>query len=538
MTTQMKSLKQHITYFAAAALTAAGLTSCSDFLTEYSQDLAKVEGWQDLDEVLLGDGYMHSSRIYIANSAVWNDGDADGLNILHYMTDEFDLYQDNYCDYLGVLDRMFPFYTWQQDTGTDKDLKYAGGDAQYWNDLYSRINVCNMVISLIDDQPEYSLDDAEQKERVKGEAYFLRGLCYFFLANLYAQPYNPATAADLPGVPVKNTEYVEDMEYDRGTLEATYTQILDDLHAATGLLKGKTPKSKYHGSCEAALLMLSRVYLYMQDWDKAADYADQVLAMNNRLLNLATVADRSNSVSISSPETLFSMGNYLIAANFTSSRSGRDMPAFRVSDYMLDLYTRDDYRNGLYVGDADGGRYDGAFLKFNQQYNKWGGMNDVSSYCLLRTPEAYLTKAEALAYKGQDAQACKVLDSFLSTRMANPSPVSLSGNALIDFIREERAREFLLEGHRWFDLRRYTVCAEYPWSKVIDHSYNYYASYYFDYADVYRLEEYDDAYTLPIPRAIREFQVSLGNNPRPARQANRVEDNGDDDDDWDDDWDW
>ena len=60
-----------------------------------------------------------------------------------------------------------------------------------------------MVISLIDDQPEYSLDDAEQKERVKGEAYFLRGLCYFFLANLYAQPYNPATAAKLKNVVAK-----------------------------------------------------------------------------------------------------------------------------------------------------------------------------------------------------------------------------------------------------------------------------------------------------------------------------------------------
>ena len=532
----MKSLKKHIIYFAAAALTSAGLTSCSDFLKEYSQDLAKVEGWQDLDEVLLGDGYMHSSRIYIANSTIYGSEEGD-LNILHYMTDEIDLYEDNYCDYLGVLDAMFPFYTWQQDTGMDKELKYAGGDAQYWNDLYSRINVCNMVIALIDEQPEYSIDDAVQKERVKGEAYFLRGMCYFFLANLYAQPYSPATAASTPGIPLKTTEFIEDMEYDRGTLDTTYAQILGDLEEAAALLEDKTAKSKYHANREAALLMLSRVHLYMQDWDKAADYADRVLTVNSRLLNLATVADRANSVSISSPETLFSMGHYLIAVNFTSSRSGRDMPAFRVSDYMLGLYSRDDYRNGLYVGDADGGRYDGAFLKFNLQYNNWGGMNDVSSYCLLRTPEAYLNKAEALAYKGQDAQACKVLDSFLSTRMANPSPVTLSGNALIDFIREERAREFLLEGHRWFDLRRYTVCAEYPWSKTIDHGYHYYANYSLDYTDVYRLEEYDDAYTLPIPRAIREFQVSLGNNPRPDRQANRV-DSGDDDDDWDDDWDW
>ena len=35
----------------------AGLFSaCSDFLKEYSQDLAKVESFSDLDEVLLGKG--------------------------------------------------------------------------------------------------------------------------------------------------------------------------------------------------------------------------------------------------------------------------------------------------------------------------------------------------------------------------------------------------------------------------------------------------------------------------------------------------
>ena len=41
----------------------AGLFSaCSDFLKEYSQDLAKVESFSDLDEVLLGKGYLPWGR--------------------------------------------------------------------------------------------------------------------------------------------------------------------------------------------------------------------------------------------------------------------------------------------------------------------------------------------------------------------------------------------------------------------------------------------------------------------------------------------
>lgn len=523
----MKTIRKSIIYFAASAIAAVGFTSCSDFLKEHSQDLAKVQGWQDLDEVLLGDAYMHSARAYDPGN--YNmptaEGDVDGLNILHYMTDEISLTQYKNRDYLNVLGSMFPFFTWQQDTGVGSDLKYSGGDDIYWNNLYSYINVCNMVISLIDEQPETSIDDAIQKERVKGEAYFLRGMYYFYLANLYAKPYDPATASSTPGVPIKKTEYIEDMEYDRGTLDNVYAQILDDFGNAVKYLEGKTGKTKYHANQAAALLMLSRVSLYMQNWDDAITYADRVLAINNNLLDLRSVAVGSNSVSLTSPETIFTMGQSVIAFNFASNATGRDVPAFKISDEIMNLYGSNDLRKSLYVGKTVDGKHDGAYLKFNLQYGNWGSYCDVSSYCLLRTPEAYLIKAEALAYKGEDAPACQVLDPFLKTRIESSSSINLSGNALIDFIREERAREFLLEGQRWFDLRRYTVCKEYPWSKTIDHAYDYYEGYYSDasYSDVYRLEAYDDAYTLPIPRTVREFQPSIGNNYRPGRVANRVD---------------
>ena len=101
---------------------AVGLTSCSDFLTEQSQDLAKVESWRDLDEVLLGDGYMHSGRLYTANSASYVELNS-GLDVLHFMTDEIELNTSASNDYVNYVDEMFPFFTWQQDTGVDKELR-------------------------------------------------------------------------------------------------------------------------------------------------------------------------------------------------------------------------------------------------------------------------------------------------------------------------------------------------------------------------------------------------------------------------------
>ena len=57
-------MKKILFTWVVGAVLITGATSCSGFLEEYSQDLAKVESWRDLDEVLLGDGYMQSGYRY------------------------------------------------------------------------------------------------------------------------------------------------------------------------------------------------------------------------------------------------------------------------------------------------------------------------------------------------------------------------------------------------------------------------------------------------------------------------------------------
>lgn len=229
------------TFLAAGLLTASA--SCSDFLEEYSQDKARVETWQDLDELLLGDGHLEPCR-YSTEEGVSET--PHNLDILHFMTDELTENPNTDIDPISYCENMFAFYTWQQDTGMDEELNYAGGDERYWNMLYEKINTCNMVLALIDEQPEVNEDDTYGKQRVKGEAYFLRAAYYFLLANLYAEPYNPQTAASTPGVPIKLTEYVEDREFMREPLADVYAQVLEDLEQAEAYLTGKARVTIYH----------------------------------------------------------------------------------------------------------------------------------------------------------------------------------------------------------------------------------------------------------------------------------------------------
>ena len=309
--------------------------SCSDFLEEYSQDKAQVETWEDLDELLLGDAHLEPT-LYIGGESQGNNELPNNLDILHFMGDELKENPDNETDLLGYRTDKFAFFTWQQDTGVNEDINYIGGDEKYWDMLYQKINICNIVLSLIDEQPEQNADDTEGKARVKGEAYFLRAAYYFLLVNLYARPYDPQAAASTPGVPVKLSEYVEDREFPREPLTNVYAQILADLDNAAVCLEGKSRKSIYHPDLTAVYLFRSRVCLYMQDWETAAQDAQRALDLQDGLLDLRSVAEGENSLSRNSPETIFSMGGYLISIAFADWRStwGQYYPSYLISDEM------------------------------------------------------------------------------------------------------------------------------------------------------------------------------------------------------------
>lgn len=496
------------------AFAAVGLTGCDSFLQEYSQDLAKVESWEDLDEVLLGSVYARPGRYYVENYTGYVEQDLP-LDILHFMSDEIQFIDSNDNDVNEYYRDMFSFYTWQQDTGIDNQLRYSGGDEKYWNNLYDRINVCNMILALIDEQSEKNPTDAIEKQRVKGETSFMRGLMYFMLTNLYAKPYDPATASMTPGVPLKTTEFVEDRDFQRASLSETYEQILADLNEADRCLNGLTRKTRYRVDHTTVLLLLSRVYLYMQNWEKAMSYANEVLKKNSQLMSLGSKTPGATCLDGSCVETLFFMGDYIIAVAFNDR--ARSIPEMEISADMADLYSMDDYRKNLYIGESQYCGYSPVFRKVNGQREAWGTYSEAGSVFTFRTSEAYLNLAEAAAYAGEEGTAKSTLEHFLATRMKGSVSIDKSGNDLIDFIREERAREFLLEGHRWFDLRRYTVCQPYPWSKEIEHGYFYVSGYRYDHTDWYRLEKNDEAYTLPVPRKIKDFQISLDVIKRPAR---------------------
>lgn len=511
----------------ACCFAGATLTSCSDFLEEYSQDTAYVRSFADLDELLLGDGY-------IPTGIPTNIAEPEGLYIgqqpyyfpyVHLMADEVD-YNIHPTSEANITngnpaDKYFGYYTWQQNVGLSADGTEESAEDGDWNRIYKHINICNMVLASIDDMSAKVSEEIE-KQRIKGEAYFLRGAYYFTLANLYGKPYSPSTASTDPAVPIKLTDFIEDKIYSRNTVEEVYRQAESDLKLADQLLEGTTRKSYYRASQTSAKLLLSRLYLYKQDWEKAVGYANDVIAANdNKLENLNTLsADFFLNPGLS--EIIFTMGNGCLHRSISSGAK-----AFSITDEFFSLYDdAADLRTEWYVRpNADYSNY--------PEYVKGGNetaRTSLSTNFLLRTAEAYLNLAEAAACNGDEITARKALNDLRRARISASgfTEVTATGAALISYIRDERARELCLEGHRWFDLRRYAVSTVQPYVKTIRHNYTNleyklsYVTWSYEWVATqsrfYEFRTDESAATLPVPKEVIDFNIGMVNNERAYRQ--------------------
>lgn len=505
--------------------------SCGDFLEETSQDTDYVRTWHDLDELLIGDCYM---SVYGTSSFTGSGNYGSGL---HLITDEVEeINSDGYTQDFDNHEREFGLYTWQQRTGQNEAYTDFFTENRDWTKAYKCINVANNVLNSVTKLPQQTDSDIRGAAKVTGEAHFLRAFYYFWLVNMYGQPYNPSTAQTDLGVPLKTSEEVLDIKYSRNSVQEVYDLVLADLTAAEKELTtyGAKQKSIYRADSVAVQLLLSRVYLYMQNWEKAAEYARKVISVRPELEVLSSAGSKFSRKS--NPEMIFSMGGDDVPRMLYHAIKGLTVSQSLYNSYSgYDLRRRQWYWSyGLFHGltkQPEGERYtnldrtDKSYYYYAYNEGRSGDQAPVSSLFLLRSAEAYANLAEAEAYMGNDDDARETLLTLMKARYEvgalELNIGNLTGNSLIDFIREERRREFPLEGHRWFDLRRYRVCTVNPKKTSITHDYTYYESRNSTrITEVHRfvLGEEDASWTLPIPQEVINFNTGMPNNGNQWRE--------------------
>ena len=492
--------------------------SCNDFLTEYSQDQAYVRSYTDLDELLAGDVYM---KCYTISYDYGSTKEETYYPYVHFMADETQMCTSStetwalyYAPYY-----LFGYYTWQQKVAQDFKSTEVWPEVQDWRNLYKGINLSSLVLSLIDEQPAETEADRLNVQRIKGEAYFLRAAYYFTLVNLYGQPYSVSSANTDLGVPLKLDAYIEDKIYERATVAEVYDQVIEDLLEAEKLLEGIQQKSIFRANHTAVCLLLSRVYLYMENYEECLKWAKVCVEEQPDLINLASFSG-TDFLSEDSPEIIFSMGSNHLPTNITTASSYNPADMFMVSEDLFKCYGPGDYRVPCFVSES------GGIYSYEKAHYAYGSTIEISDNFTFRTAEAYLNLAEAAACLGDayTAEALNALNTLRQNRIANYSAESgLSGRALVDAVRLERRKELCLEGHRWFDLRRYMVNELYPEEHTLTNefvSYEYSSAtgaYEPVFARRYTLPPHDGAWTLPIPADELDANFGMPDNERGPR---------------------
>ncbi|NDV57598.1 RagB/SusD family nutrient uptake outer membrane protein [Bacteroides sp. 519] len=157
-----------------------------------------------------------------------------------------------------------------------RDNYYPG---RVWKFTYQMIVSVNTIIQQMEE------GESSEKDQLLGENYFLRGFLYFQLNNIFGRPYVQSPETNL-GIPLKLTADLSDFP-PRSTVKEVYEQIIKDLTKAADLMT--VDKVNFYASKEVAYAFLSRVYLYMQNWEKAKEYAD--LVINSGRYSLLTGSD-------------------------------------------------------------------------------------------------------------------------------------------------------------------------------------------------------------------------------------------------------
>ena len=366
-------------------------------------------------------------------------------------------------------------YTWSEFTGIDQDTP-----SQFWTSTYDAIAHSNEVLAVIDNMD----GDRAHKQAVKGEALLTRAYGHFMLVNLFAEHYDGATADTDPGIPyVLEPETVFIKKYTRNTVEEVYDFIEDDLLEGLDLVDDSyyANSGKYHFTRNAALAFASRFYLFKGDLNDCVKYSNQLLGANPSLYvkNIpALLEERINTDDYvrlyHSPNDDSNLLLMRQISNFHLPNLGHwptrplYSQLFEINPYGL----TDERQDPAWVAGENGL----SATKFEFLFERTSITSNVgfnyTIFLAFRGEEVLLNRAECyIAQNNVDAALADlhVLASRRYREIPTITPAQLKQalrsyygstndqlNAFV-YLLEERQKEFIHEGMRWFDIKRLDI---------------------------------------------------------------------------------
>lgn len=445
-----------------------GVSSCDEFLSETPDNRLQIDTPDKISELLV-DAYPDGTYMEIAET----------------MTDNV---SDNKSSLVNI--NNVQNYNWElQDDQTSRDTQ-----GFYWNACYKAIATANQALVAITE-----LGDTPELNPQKGEALLARAYAHFMLVSLWSNRYNPATAATDLGVPyMTKPETVLLGSYKRHSVAEVFNFIQADIEEGLRYVTNdyRTDYLKYHFNKEAAKAFAARFYTVKGDWKRVLELTE---GLGNKPVGKLRDWVAYNAYDFPNKPIEYAKNTQVtnLLVGFPSSIWGRGISANRFyftrvneNDRILGAPTNIFNKKWLIsiaVQGASGANV-GVF-KFDE-YFKYTNLTaqigrPFTGVVLFSNDEMFLNRIEAHVMTNQLAIANAELEYFLGSRTDQFSATDVltkekvmakypviadeytpfysmtpEQTSYIKAITEARRREFLHEGLRWFDIKRFNLVVE------------------------------------------------------------------------------
>lgn len=381
-----------------------------------------------------------------------------------------ELMSDLFHATIGYGNRGGVQYKWQWTASDDVA-------ESVWAGCYTTTANANYLLAELAklDQEKMSAAEKEMLKVIEGECAFMKANAMFYLVQKFAEPYTKN--ADALGVMLvdKYNPTSDQTQYPaRSTVAETYKFIEDNLNiAATNLAGASGEVGSEYLTIDAVTALQARVALFKGDYataaSKAASLVDggkyELVSDEEGFHNLWTNDSGEECIvqlyADYAAESLPSSLSYNYSG--ISNASGTVSPDFIPENWVLGLYDGGDLRASWFEGynltfqSIKGGAYILNKFPGNPALNAPGAKdsNWINKIKPFRIAEQYLIAAEAYAMTGSDEKALEYYNALRTARIAEYEDEYITGDALKEAIKEERVRELIGEGFRFYDLKRY-----------------------------------------------------------------------------------
>lgn len=476
---------------AVAASIGALVASCGDFLEITPLNGIVVENyWEKQSEVesVITSCYYHMQDKGVAQRVIaWGELRGDNLTETSTMeAKEKELY-----DYF--TNNITPNNSWTS-----------------WADFYNVINLCNTVLHYAPQAQakdgNYSVEELHTHE---AEVKCIRALCYFYLIRTFKK---------VPLVTWATIGDDESFAVAASTEDDILKQIIEDLEWAEDYVWNKnffedTAERKGRFNKQSAKALLADIYLWKGDYARCAEYCKDI--MDEKMAEYKALQDEAQgggvgfseegrlalyngyplldaSASPHYPYTmLFETGNsfesiFELQYDYADRSGGNEGIMFFYGDHSnvsgrvnAAAYLTNQTTGSLFADVSDlrleentgyGGMVSNSYpvYKFRFLYDNGSERKlrtTAENWIVYRLTDVMLMRAEALAYLGGDGnceEAFGIVKAVNMRACKGRSSLVYEADNMKKIVLDERQRELMFEGKRWYDLMRMVRHADNP----------------------------------------------------------------------------